>query len=171
CMSVVNSSRPALRSKSSSIPGSWIVVSPRRSVATFPSSMSIATTSWPRSAKQVAVTRPTQPTPITPMASRFSVMSLSVQLSRARGDREHLLLGERVGERIDHPVRAALGLPADQSQTVAIVEEQVLATVDPPPLARVAEDRRVDPVDAADAVVGGEPGLLVRHHELVAAED
>src|SRR5690606_23731017 len=105
--------------------------------------MSIATTSWPRSAKQQAVTRPTQPTPITPIASRFSVISLSVQLPCARCDSEHLLLGESMGERIDHPVRTALGLPAHQAQAVAIVEEQVITPVDPARLALVAQDRRV----------------------------
>ena len=52
---------------SSSIPGSWIGTSPPLRASTLAASMSIAITSWPSSAKQLAVTRPTQPTPITPI--------------------------------------------------------------------------------------------------------
>ena len=40
--------------------------------------MSIAITRWPSSAKQVAVTRPTQPTPITPMDRSFAHLSLDM---------------------------------------------------------------------------------------------
>ena len=66
--SVVNVSRSRLRS-SSSRPGSWIGgVSPARSVSIFSALTSIATTRWPSSAKHAAVTSPTQPTPITPIA-------------------------------------------------------------------------------------------------------
>ena len=68
-MSVVKVSRSALRASSSSSPGSWIVVSPRASASTFSATMSRAKTGWPSSAKQAAVTRPTQPTPITPIGS------------------------------------------------------------------------------------------------------
>ncbi len=39
--------------------------------------MSRATTWWPSSAKQAAVTRPTQPTPITPTGSRCSLILYS----------------------------------------------------------------------------------------------
>ncbi len=43
--------------------------SPRASDSTFSGTMSRAHTSWPSSAKQAAVTRPTQPTPMTPIGS------------------------------------------------------------------------------------------------------
>jgi hypothetical protein len=65
-MSVVKVIRSAFRWISSVRPGSWIVSSPRESDSTFSGRMSRAITGWPSSAKQAAVTRPTQPTPITP---------------------------------------------------------------------------------------------------------
>ncbi len=49
------------------MPGSWIGTSPLLSASILAASTSIATTLWPSSAKQLAVTRPTQPTPITPI--------------------------------------------------------------------------------------------------------
>ena len=69
-MSVVKVIRSALRWSISVSPGSWIVTSPRESASTFSGRMSRAITWWPSSAKQAAVTSPTQPTPITPTASR-----------------------------------------------------------------------------------------------------
>ena len=71
-MSVVKVIRSALRWSISVSPGSWIVTSPRESASTFSGRMSRAITLWPSSAKQAAVTSPTQPTPITPTASRFA---------------------------------------------------------------------------------------------------
>ncbi len=67
-ISVVNVSRSRLRSTSSASPGSWIGSgAPERNDSIFSASMSTATTRWPTSAKQAAVTRPTQPTPMTPI--------------------------------------------------------------------------------------------------------
>ena len=76
-MSVVKVRRSALRLTRSARPGSWIVTSPRESESTFSWRMSRATTGWPSSAKQAAVTRPTQPTPITPTGSRNSLILYS----------------------------------------------------------------------------------------------
>src|SRR5680860_63482 len=74
---VVKCRRSALRRSRSSIWGSWMVTSPRASDSTFSGTMSRATTRWPSSAKQAAVTSPTQPTPTTPMLSRSRPRSLS----------------------------------------------------------------------------------------------
>ena len=68
-MSVVKWRRSAFFVTSSGRPGSWIGTSPRESDSTFSGTMSRAQTSWPSSAKQAAVTRPTQPTPMTPIGS------------------------------------------------------------------------------------------------------
>ena len=68
-MSVVKCRRSAFFVTSSDRPGSWIGTSPRASDSTFSCTMSRAQTSWPSSAKQAAVTRPTQPTPMTPIGS------------------------------------------------------------------------------------------------------
>ena len=64
------------------MPGSWIGTSPRLRASTFAASMSMAITRWPSSAKQAAVTRPTQPTPITPM-DRSSLISASTMIAAA----------------------------------------------------------------------------------------
>ena len=68
-MSVVKWRRSAFFATSSASPGSWIGTSPRSSDSIFSGTMSRAQTSCPSSAKQAAVTRPTQPTPITPIGS------------------------------------------------------------------------------------------------------
>ena len=72
-MSVVKWSRAAFFATSSGRPGSWIGTSPRVSESTFSATMSRAHTSWPSSARQAAVTRPTQPTPMTPIGSRSAM--------------------------------------------------------------------------------------------------
>ena len=69
-MEVVKLRRSECSVSSSPRPGSWIVSSPRERRATFSASTSIAQTSWPWEAKQAAVTRPTHPTPTTPIGSR-----------------------------------------------------------------------------------------------------
>ena len=73
-MSVVKCRRSAFLATSSGRPGSWMGISPRDSDSTLAATMSRAHTSWPSSAKQAAVTRPTQPTPITPIGSRSALM-------------------------------------------------------------------------------------------------
>ena len=59
---------------------------PRRgaSASTFSGTMSRAQTSWPSSAKQAAVTRPTQPTPMTPIGS------LSMRAGRLSAQQQRL---------------------------------------------------------------------------------
>ena len=68
-MSVVKVSRSALRA--SELVEARLVDRrlAARSASTFSATMSRAKTGWPSSAKQAAVTRPTQPTPITPIGS------------------------------------------------------------------------------------------------------
>jgi hypothetical protein len=63
----VNLSLPSFFAISSSSPGSKIGTSPRWSRSTFSCTTSRTTTSWPRSARQAAVTRPTYPAPKTPI--------------------------------------------------------------------------------------------------------
>src|SRR4051812_25903452 len=112
--------------------------------------MSTATTGWPISAKQAALTRPTQPTPMTPIAGlslAFTMRKLLLFVFAQRGrDREHLALVERLQQGVVDPVGALVRLEADQPQAVAVVEELVLPAVDRPRLAGVRQDRRVDPV-------------------------
>ena len=67
---------------SSASPGSWIGTSPALSASTFSGTISRTTTLWPSSAKQAAVTRPTQPAPTTPIGSRSSAQLLAPRDSR-----------------------------------------------------------------------------------------
>ena len=66
------------------MPGSWIGTSRRLSDRILAASMSIAITSCPISAKHVAVTRPTQPTPITPIGRSPLIGGSIVACSRWR---------------------------------------------------------------------------------------
>src|ERR671914_2081690 len=95
-MSLVKCSRSAFFATSSGRPGSWIGTSPRESDSTFSGTMSRAQTSWPSSAKQAAVTRPTQPTPMTPIGS-FSALMRSRRLVEPCVHRPE---GEYVRERL-----------------------------------------------------------------------
>jgi hypothetical protein len=65
--SVVNVRRSEFFAINSASPGSWIGTSPASRASIFSGAMSRATTGCPRSAKQAAVTKPTQPTPTTPI--------------------------------------------------------------------------------------------------------
>ena len=67
------------RSISSGSSGSWIGTSPRRSDSTFSGTISRTTTRCPSSAKQAAVTNPTQPAPTTPIGS-LSLTSIPDQV-------------------------------------------------------------------------------------------
>ena len=59
--------RSRLRSSSSSTPGSWNGTRPDCSASIRSGTTSRITTSWPSSAKQAPVTRPTQPAPKMPI--------------------------------------------------------------------------------------------------------
>ena len=138
-MSVVKVSRSALRLSSSSRPGSWIVISPRESASTFSGRMSRAITRWPTSAKQAAVTRPTQPTPITPIGSllaahRFALPLLrfwfgNLHVGRARHP-DHLVVAQRIEQVVGDPVGVVAAVPGDQRDPVAVDVDVVFATVD-----------------------------------------
>ena len=65
--SSVNESRSRLRSSSAGTSSSWNGTSPRCSASIFAATTSRITTSWPSSAKQAPVTRPTQPAPKIPI--------------------------------------------------------------------------------------------------------
>src|SRR5262245_26075774 len=121
-ISVVNSIRSRLARSICSSFGSWIVVSPRASAATFSATMSRAKTRWPSSAKQAAVTSPTQPTPITPIGSRSATRGrlplawgyLRHQHLGRGGDPDHLVVAERLQEVVGDPVDVLTSAPGDQ---------------------------------------------------------
>ena len=58
------------------------------------------------------------------------------------GDPDHLVLAQRLGERVGDPVDGALRPPRDEPQPAAVVVQLELAAVDPAGLRRVVEDRR-----------------------------
>ena len=143
-MSVVKCSRSAFFATSSGRPGSWIGTSPRASDSTFSATMSRAQTSWPSSAKQAAVTRPTQPTPMTPIGSRSRSCGAEATREASRAPRrardgQHLLLGQRLQQRVRDPVDGLGRAPRDQPQAVAVEVQLVLAPAD---LARLGRRRR-----------------------------
>src|SRR4051794_40811039 len=152
-MSVVKWSRSEFLIRSSDRPGSKIGTSPRASDSIFSCTMSRTWTSWPSSAKQAAVTSPTQPAPITPMGSRAFMRRLTLQGLGGAGDVDHLPRGERLEQRVRDPVDGVLVAPCHQPQTVAVVEQLQLAVPVFVHLGRVVEDRRVHPGGALDAVV------------------
>src|SRR5215204_2200657 len=126
-MSVVKCSRSAFSATSSGSPGSCIGTSPRASDATLSGTMSRAQTSWPNSAKQAAVTRPTQPTPMTPIGSLSMTAAgyLAAATRRAR-DGHHLLLRERLEQRVRDPVGRLGRAPGHEPQPVAREVQLVL---------------------------------------------
>src|SRR6187397_1192221 len=105
------------------------------------------TTGWPRSAKQAAVTRPTQPAPKIPSGSfpGIAVTLLRAQGLQPLGDGEHRLVRHAVEERVRHPVRGAVLGERDHVELGAVVEELVVAAADRPRERRPGEDRRVLP--------------------------
>src|SRR3954471_22798987 len=150
-ISVVKRSRSRLRSISSGRPGSWIGTSPRSSDSTFSGTISRTTTRCPSSAKQAAVTRPTQPAPTTPIGC-FSLMLASQELSRgslgprelaeALRDLQHVGVRNRLDVGIGEPEGALVSLPSDHPQAVPVVVELVVAIPDRLLVGRVVEDRR-----------------------------
>src|SRR5918996_4756928 len=62
--------------------------------------------------------------------ARCSTGKLAAELAQRPGDREHLVLVERLQERVVDPVRRLSVLPGDQTQAVAVLEEHVLPTLD-----------------------------------------
>src|SRR3954468_20877675 len=126
--------------------------SPRRSESTFSGRISRTTTRWPSSAKQVAVTRPTQPAPTTPIGSfsltlrslRWPVGSLRPRkLPEALSDLQHVLIRNGLDEGILDPEGSAVGLPGNHPQAVAVVEQLVRAAPDRLFVAGTIENRRV----------------------------
>src|SRR4051812_15087458 len=116
--------------------------------------MSRTYTSWPSSAKQAAVTRPTHPAPMTPMGSRESFIrrgrlrqrvqaegSLAERLAVPR-DREHVVLGDRLQQRVGDPVARVLRLPRDEPNALAVLVDHELPPVVVHDLGRALEDRR-----------------------------
>src|SRR5215212_8905788 len=103
-MSVVKCSRAAFSATSSGSPGSWIGTSPRLSDSTFAGTMSRAQISWPSSAKQAAVTRPTR-----------------LQRPHGAGDGKHLLLVQGEQQGVGDPVEGLGGAPGDQPQAIPVV--------------------------------------------------
>src|SRR5438094_3104800 len=100
--------------------------------------MSRQWTSWPSSAKQAAVTRPTQPAPMTPIGSRSGMArerseALAEGLGGA-GDRQHLGRAERLRQRVGDPVDGAVRLPRDQLGARAVAVEAVGLAADLPGL-------------------------------------
>src|SRR6476646_9589738 len=89
--------------------------------------MSRTCTSCPSSAKQAAVTRPTQPAPITPMGSRAFMRRMTLQGLGRAGDADHLPRTERLQQRVGHPVHRVLLPPGDQAKPVAVEEQLELA--------------------------------------------
>src|SRR3954454_13080055 len=133
--------------------------------------MSRTYTSWPSSAKQAPVTRPTQPAPMTPMGSRESFIrrgSLRHESSKSprRGFRaeltlvqrerlperlavspgsEHVVLRDRLQQRVRDPVARVLRLPRDEPHALAVLVDHELPPVVVHDLRRALEDRRVAP--------------------------
>src|SRR3954468_22373754 len=122
--------------------------------------MSRTCTSWPSSAKQAAVTRPTQPAPITPMGSRAVMRRMTLQGLGGAGDVDHLPLGERLEQRVGDPVHRVLLAPRHQAHAVAVVEELELAAAHLPRLVRRLDDRRVGPGRALEAVILADQAVL-----------
>src|SRR2546423_15617973 len=132
--------------------------------------MSRTYTSWPSSAKQAAVTRPTQPAPMTPMGSRDSFIRrgslrqgsshlLAERLARPR-DREHVVLRDRLQQRVRDPVARVLRLPRDEPDALAVLVDHELPPVVVHDLRRALEDRRVLPARPLQAVVLPEQRVL-----------
>src|ERR671920_1670237 len=120
--------------------------SPRASDSTFWGTMSRAQTWWPSSAKQAAVTRPTQPTPMTPIGSFVSATRPSrLQSAHGAGDGKHLLLVQGEQEGVRDPVDGPRRAPRDQAQAVAVVGQLVGAPADLAGLGDPLEDRRGPP--------------------------
>src|ERR671922_1483775 len=124
--------RSRLAARSSAKPGSWMGTRPASSSARRSGTTSRTTTSWPRSAKHAAVTRPTQPAPRTPIGSLPLMCEslLSARRAQALRDREHRLVREPVEQRVHHPVGGAVLLERDHVEALPVEEELVLAAPD-----------------------------------------
>src|SRR3954451_19587377 len=136
--------------------------SPRRSESTFSGRISRTTTRWPSSAKQVAVTRPTQPAPSTPIGS-FSLTLRSLRcpvgslrprkLPEALSNLQHVFVRNGFDEGVRDPEGPAVGLPGNHPQAVAVVEQFVRAPPDRLFVACTVENRRVLPERGLEDVV------------------
>src|SRR4051794_30949512 len=160
----------------SSRPGSKIGTSPRRRASTFSGTTSRTYTSWPSSAKQAAVTRPTHPAPITPIGSRSATdwdgplagvhARSTLQGLGGAGDRHQVAPGDRLEQRVRDPVDGVVLAPRDHPQPLAVEVEVVLAAADPLRHVGRAQDRRVHPLGALEAVVLAD--LVAGEHDPVA---
>src|SRR5437588_7063628 len=123
--------RSRLRSRISGSSGSWNGSSPACNDEIRSATTSRTITSWPSSAKQPPVTRPTQPAPKMPIV-RVSAMPwkrlLAAERREASGDREHGLVRQRVEDRVLDPVGGAVLLQHDHVE----VRARVVEVVDPP---------------------------------------
>src|SRR3954453_20060119 len=167
-IAVVKVSREEFFSISADSPGSKIGTSPRASDSTFSRTMSRTYTSWPSSAKQAAVTRPTQPAPMTPIGSRESFIRGSSLLSAERlarpRDRAQGVFRERLEQRVRDPVGRVLRLPGDQPHALAVLEDHELPAAVRRYLRRALDDRRVLPARSLQPVVLAEQRVLRDHH-------
>src|SRR5438270_5301908 len=144
--------RSRLRSSISGSSDSWNGSAPPCSDVTRSATTSRTMTSWPSSAKQPPVTRPTQPAPKMPMVreSAMTKRSLAAERMESACDCEHRLVRERVEDRVDHPVRRAAFLQDDHVQVRAGVVQVVHTAVDSVLEARRGKDRRIVPIRFLD---------------------
>src|SRR2546422_9747910 len=104
---------------------------------------------WPwcrRSAKRAAVTSPPQPAPIPPGGSRRATRAAPLERLGGAGDVDHLLIAERLWQRVRDPVGAAARPPRDQPDALGVTEDHVLLTVELLDARGAPEDRRSLPV-------------------------
>src|SRR5512144_2689653 len=127
----------------------------------------------PSSSKHAPVTRPTYPAPKTAIRFPWSLMlartivapAAALRLAdlrerlQALRDRDHRLVREAVEERVDDPVRRAVGLEHHHVQARAVVVELVAAATDLPHEVAAGEHGRILPVGHLDApvLVAAEP--------------
>src|SRR4051794_21011199 len=97
---------------------------------------------------------------MTPMGSRSVPMpgpevsgALVPYAGQRAGDVHHLAVGERLGERVGHPVDRPLGPQGDQPQTGAVEVQLELTAPDLAQLGGAVGDRRRGPGHALYAVV------------------
>src|SRR3954451_7240930 len=77
----------------------------------------------------------------------------AAEAGQRAGDREHLLVRQRSQQRVRDPVDRVALAPGDQAQPRAVVVELVRPPVQGLRAVGLAQDRRVGPVHALDAVV------------------
>src|ERR1044072_4109418 len=88
------------------------------------------------------------------MRRRRLLADLAAESRERAGDREHLVVRESLLERVLHPVAGYRRAPRHRAQALAVVEQLQLLAVDRARVrGRVAQDRRIGPGRALDAVV------------------